>query len=80
MFSYSCSQNQSGQTEEIIANDLKIEEKDTLNLVSNRNEEINQEFIDSNSIFIPKGNYVSIDGAIKKNEWIDARKMFFPKW
>lgn len=31
----------------------------------------------ANSIMLPKGNAVSIDGIIEKNEWIDAKKIDF---
>lgn len=36
-----------------------------------------QESIVSSSILIPKGNSVSIDGVMEKNEWTDAKEMDF---
>ncbi|MCK5146151.1 hypothetical protein KAR48_05310 [bacterium] len=74
MFSYACSQNQSGHTEGEIVKKLTTEEKDTVDLVFNRNGKVNQKSIGSNSIFIPKGNSISIDGVIDDEEWSSSSK------
>jgi hypothetical protein len=64
MFSYSCSQNQSEQKGKKIVEKTKYEKKDTVDLVSNRNEEFYQKSIDS----------ISIDGVINKLEWSKSIK------